>query len=1207
MVTMSKALLKDTFRSIWRTKARFISIILIVALGIGFFAGIKATAPDMKETANRYFLSNNLMDLRVLSTVGFEQADVDAIREIDGVHAVMPAYFADGLVKVNGESLIDMDGSAFSVRAHSLSMEMLADWQNGKNDAEYMNRPTLIEGEWPKNANECLVDRSELSTPDEFQIGSTITIESDREDLNSSMETTEFKIVGIVESPYYISFERGNSLVGSGKVGAFILVPDTAFKTDYYTDLYMKVNGTTKSDFDSYGDAYEKLVQPVVEQIEAIGQDRAPVRAEVLRPEMTATLEQARLDYAQAEVDTKQKIEDARKSLDEALEFAENGDQILAEKQQEFNDSLSAAQREFASGKAEHSAGLNTYYQRVNEYNLAVSKLAEAKQTVANSQREYDKNKEKLDAAEKQINSAKSQISNGENQIRLLKQMIATAETVAGDLGSSNNASYEELIKRAEEIFGPDSTVVKQLKELSNITAGGMVQEAAQALSKYLGDYKDDLAKEEEKLAKAKADLKKGEADYATNEKTLKAAKAKLDAANAEINAKQAQLDASKRQLDSAQSELQQAGFALDVGELTLSSKQSQALMEIEQAKQKLKEAKQAAVDGEETYQKAKAEAENELSRAKLRLSAGEQKLNDLSSAKWVVSDRDDIPGFTGYGQTADRTKAFAQVFPIFFFLIAALICLTTMTRMVEEERTQLGTLKALGYDNKAIVSKYIIYAILASLIGSVIGLAVGFVVLPLAISAAYGIMYTLPTVHLQFILSYALIGTAIAILSTVGATFLACYKELATCPAQLMRPRAPKAGKRVLLEKIPFIWKHLNFTSKVTVRNIFRNKRRFLMTAFGVAGCTALLLTGFGLNDSISAIINKQFNDGGIAMYDAQLVLKDPVLTDGSAEAPIITQLKENDGIQNAMLTYMKVLHGHSERSDEELEVNVLVPQNNAQLSDFVRLQNRQSGAQLTLPDDGVLITEKLASKTDTEVGDELIVTKSDGSEVRLKVAGITENYTFHYVYISQALYEQAFGEEAQFNYVMAQLKDDIKNEKPVADGQENNQKGQLATELMKMPEINAVVYTTQTIDTFNNVINALTLVVVVFIIAAAALAFVVLYNLSNININERVRELATIKVLGFYDKEVDAYIYRENVFLTVIGIALGLVMGIFLHRFVVSVAEVDVVMFGRTISWLSYVLGAAMTALFAVIVNWIMHFRLKKISMVESLKSVE
>lgn len=253
------------------------------------------------------------------------------------------------------------------------------------------------------------------------------------------------------------------------------------------------------------------------------------------------------------------------------------------------------------------------------------------------------------------------------------------------------------------------------------------------------------------------------------------------------------------------------------------------------------------------------------------------------------------------------------------------------------------------------------------------------------------------------------------------------------------------------------------------------------------------------------------------------------------------------------------------------------------------------------------MLITEKLASKTDTEVGDELIVTKSDGSEVRLKVAGITENYTFHYVYISQALYEQAFGEEAQFNYVMAQLKDDIKNEKPVADGQENNQKGQLATELMKMPEINAVVYTTQTIDTFNNVINALTLVVVVFIIAAAALAFVVLYNLSNININERVRELATIKVLGFYDKEVDAYIYRENVFLTVIGIVLGLVMGIFLHRFVVSVAEVDVVMFGRTISWLSYVLGAAMTALFAVIVNWIMHFRLKKISMVESLKSVE
>ena len=1206
MVTMSKALLKDTFRSIWRTKARFISIILIVALGIGFFAGIKATAPDMKETANRYFISNNLMDLRVLSTVGFEESDVEAIRQLDGVHAVMPAYFADGLVKVNGESLIDMDGSAFSVRAHSLSMERLEEWKNGKNDAEYMNRPTLIEGEWPKKANECLVDRSELSTPDEFKIGSTITMESDREDLSASMETTEFKIVGIVESPYYISFERGNSLVGSGKVGAFILVPDTAFKTDYYTDLYLKVNGTTTSSFDSYGDEYEKLIAPVVEQIEAIGQDRAPVRAEALRPEVTAKLEQARLDYAQAEIDTQQKIDNARKALDEALDFAKNGDELLAQKQEEFNSTLSAAQQEYASGKAEHSAGLNQYYQKLAERNAAAAKLNQARNELNTSQLDYEKNKEELDAAEKQISNAKSQISQGETQAQFLRQTINTAESIANNIASGNDATYQDLLDRAIEIFGENSEVVKKIRELAKIGAGGMTQEAAKQIAENLGNYKDDLAKTEAQLEKAKADLKKSEADYKTNESSLKAAKTKLDAASAEISAKEAQLKAVDEQLASAKDQLQQAGFTLDFGQLQLSTQQSQALMELQQAQQKLKEAKQAAVTGEEDFRKAKAEAENALSRAKLRLSAGEQKLNDLSSAKWVVSDRDDIPGFTGYGQTADRTKAFAQVFPIFFFLIAALICLTTMTRMVEEERVQLGTLKALGYDNKAIVSKYIVYAILASLIGSVIGLAVGFVVLPLAISAAYGIMYTLPTVHLQFILSYALIGTVIAILSTVGATFLACYKELATCPAQLMRPRAPKAGKRVLLEKIPFIWKHLNFTSKVTVRNIFRNKRRFLMTAFGVAGCTALLLTGFGLNDSISAIINKQFNDGGIAMYDAQLVLKDPVLTDGSAEAPIITELKENDGIQNAMLTYMKVLHGHSERSDEELEVNVLVPQSSTQLADFVKLQNRKSGEQLTLPDDGVLITEKLASKTNTEVGDELIVTKSDGAEVRLKVAGITENYTFHYVYISQPLYEQAFGEEAQFNYVIAQLKGDIKAEKKV-DGQEDNQKGQLATELMKMPEINAVVYTTQTIDTFNNVINALSLVVAVFIIAAAALAFVVLYNLSNININERVRELATIKVLGFYDKEVDAYIYRENVFLTVIGIALGLVMGIFLHRFVVSVAEVDVVMFGRTIGWLSYVLAAAMTVLFAVIVNWIMHFRLKKISMVESLKSVE
>lgn len=1206
MVTMSKALVKDTFRSIWRTKARFISIILIVALGIGFFAGIKATAPDMKETANRYFISNNLMDLRVLSTVGLEEADVDAIRQIEGVQSVMPAYFSDGIVEVDGTPLVDMDGSAFSIRAHSLNMELLEDWSSGTNDATYMNRPTLIEGEWPKNANECVVDRSELSTPDEFVIGSTITMESDREDLNDSMETTEFKIVGIVESPYYISFERGNGLVGSGKIGAFILVPDTAFKTDYYTDLYVKVYGTTANDFDAYGEEYDKLMAPVIEQIEAIAQERAPVRAEVMRPEMTAKLEQARLDLAQAEIDTRQKIEDARTQLDEALKFAEEGDQILIEKQEEFNNTLSEAQKAYYDGKAEHTAGLNQYTQKMAQRNSAANQLNQARSKLSGSQLAYDKNKEKLDAAEKQINKAETQISNGETQIKLLEQAINTAQTISGDITSGNDSTYQELLDRAIEIFGEDSTVVQQIKNLTNITAGGMTQEAAKLIAENLGNYKDDLAKEKKNLARAKSDLAAGQAEFKKNEAELKAAKAKLNAANAEISAKEAQLKAVDDQLAAAKDELTQAGFTLDVGQLTLTSQQSQAMMELQQAQQQLKEAKQATLTGEEDFLKAKAEAETELSRARLRLSSGEQKLADLGSANWMVSDRNDIPGFSGYGQTADRTQAFAQVFPIFFFLIAALICLTTMTRMVEEERTQLGTLKALGYDNQAIVSKYLVYAILASLIGSVIGLAVGFVVLPLAISAAYGIMYTLPTVHLQFILSYALIGMVIAVLSTVGATLLACYKELATCPAQLMRPRAPKAGKRVLLEKVPFVWKHLNFTSKVTVRNIFRNKRRFLMTAFGVAGCTALLLTGFGLNDSISAIINKQFNDGGISMYDAQIVLKDSVQTDGSTEAPIITELKDNGSIENAMLTYMKVLHGHSERSDDELEVNVLVPQNSAQLADFVRLQNRKSGDSLALPDDGVLITEKLASKTDTQVGEEIIVTKSDGSEVRLKVAGITENYTFHYVYISQALYEQTFEEDAQFNYVMAQLIDDLKVEN-TENGKEDTRKGQLATELMKMPEINAVVYTTQTIDTFNNVINSLTLVVVVFIIAAAALAFAVLYNLSNININERVRELATIKVLGFYDKEVDAYIYRENVFLTFIGIALGLVLGIFLHMFVVNVAEVDVVMFGRSIGWLSYLLAAVMTTLFAVVVNGIMHYRLKKISMVESLKSVE
>ena len=464
----------------------------------------------------------------------------------------------------------------------------------------------------------------------------------------------------------------------------------------------------------------------------------------------------------------------------------------------------------------------------------------------------------------------------------------------------------------------------------------------------------------------------------------------------------------------------------------------------------------------------------------------------------------------------------------------------------------------------------------------------------PTAISAAFGIMYDLPQCVLRFKWDYALIGTVISLLCTTAAALIACRKELIENPAKLMRPKPPKKGKRILLEKITFIWSRMNFTSKVTARNLFRNKRRFFTTLIGVAGCTALLLTGFGLGDSIGAIMTNQFGEDGISQYDVQIVLNQEY--DGTEDPEPVKQITSRAEIQNAMMTQMDAINASSDRTDDVLEINLLVPREPAELSKFIKLEDCDTHEAVSLNDSGVIITEKLADQTDTQPGDYITLTVNN-QDYSVPVTAIVENYTFHYVYMSPAMYQSIFGEAPAYSYVVATLGNDVSAA----------QKDSLATDLMKVTGIDAVAYTTATIDTFETTIDSLNLVVVVFIVAAGALAFVVLYNLANLNLNERVREVATIKVLGFRDKEVSAYIVRENIILTIIGVILGLVLGIFLHRFVISAISVDVVMFGKTVAPLSYLYAALLSFVFAALVNLIVHKKLRKVNMVESLKAVE
>ncbi len=1165
-------ILKETRRSISKSIARFISIIAIVALGISFFAGIKATAPDMKETAELYYNTNNLMDLRVISPVGLTYNDINAIENINGIEKVMPSKFVDGILKTDGQSIGDIDGSEMTCRAMSIDFDKAIDFEENSNaSSDYINRISLIDGEWPKAPNECVVDGSKLSAPEQFKIGQTISLEGDGTNIDNKLKYKEFKITGIIRTPLYVSFERGNTNIGSGKLGTFIYVSEGVFNFDYYTEAFITVAGA--DNYKPYTKEYKDFISPIVKELEKVQDERLPIRIEQLRAETTPKVKNGEEELAVKEAEFTEKVAAAEKQLEELKDLAANGQKRIDQKKDEFNATLTDAQKEIYSNSSKHDSKFSEWRKKQDQLNAAKLELVK-----------YEAAKDEYNRASIKLDNAKSQIYASQKSIETLEELIVNTRSAIDYFQKHQNESKEEMKEWLEQSGLPSDQIEKLIEALNKFTAIGTAEEMIAYLEPMLDDYLIQLDKSKNELAAAQQEYEKGKSQLAAAEKLLK----KYDGAKNDVTQAEIELQEAERKLNSA-------GVGIELGQLELSLSQQQLKSQIELAETQLAAAQVKVQTADEDFENEKAAAEKELANARMDLKEAQNLLQSLDTAKWMIQDRDDQPGYTGYGQTADRMDAFAKVFPIFFFLVAALVCLTTMTRMVEEERTQLGTLKALGYSNKAIISKYLIYSVSASLIGSVIGLLLGFYIFPKAIFAAYGIMYDLPPCVIRFKWSYAIIGIIVAILSTVLSSYIACKKELSEQPSKLMRPKPPKQGKRIFLEKIDFIWSRLNFTQKVTARNLFRNKKRFFTTLIGVAGCTALLLTGFGLGDSISAIMDKQFGEKGICNYDVQIVLGKNS-ADTNAQNKAMEEIKQRPEIKQAMKTHMDVIDGTSDRTENVLEINLVVPEDTSELSEFIKLQNRKTKDSVSFDDNGVIITEKLANKTDTKIGDEITL-KTNNKDYKVTVSGIVENYTFHYVYMPSTLYQNIFGEEPSFDYVTAILNNDITTA----------QKDSLASDLMKIDGIDAVAYTTQIIDTFSNILNSLNLVVAIFIIAAGALAFVVLYNLANINLNERVREVATIKVLGFRDKEVSQYIVRENIILTILGTLLGLILGIFLHSYVVSVAEVDVVMFGRSIEPLSFVFAALLSLVFSAVVNMIMHKKLKKVNMVDSLKAVE
>lgn len=1201
---------KDFIMEIKKTMGRFVSIFFIVALGVAFYSGIRASEPSMRITADQYFDDSELMDLKVMGTMGLTKADIKAIGKVSGIEAVEGGYSKDVLCPVGDNEKV----------VHMLSME--------KN----FNQVSVVEGRLPEKAGECLVDEDFLSYTD-LKVGDTVTFHSgDGEALTDSLVTDTYKIVGIGNSPLYISFGRGSSTIGTGEISGFVVVDKSSFDMDAYTEAYVKVSGAEEKI--AFTDEYNNLSDAAKEAVSAIEEERCAVRKQEIVDEANEKL----ADSEKTVNEKSRELEDAKKELEsgksKAAEELEKAKQQLADGEAKLAD----AKQQIADGEtqlADAKAQLNDKQAQLDsaetQYESGKAQLDQKEQELADAEQVYLSNYSKympiITAGKEQITAGKSQIADGKKQLdeglaplnqlkdglAVIEDEISQCDSGIAELQKQINDGYtlyQEYVKIPKENRNEEEQAYVEKWENLNTQLGDMqerkklLENAKQEKLNQAGFATEaDLEAQITSLTKQKADLDAKEKALLQQEQTLAAQEEELLSAGRQITDGKSQIAAARSQLDSTKSQITDGKAQILSAWALLNEKEDT----LNASKAQLASGEQELADGRSKYEQAAKEAEEQITDGQAKITDGEKQLTDakqqiadakaeikkIENPKWYVQTREDaLTEYQGYGDNADRMRSIGKVFPVLFFLVAALISLTTMTRMVEEQRVQIGTMKALGYGKAAIAGKYIGYALIATLGGSIFGVLAGEKILPFIIIYAYMILYKhLPAILVPYHMSYALQASGIAVACTLIATIASCYKELAAEPAELMRPAAPKQGKRILLERIGIIWKHLNFTWKSTVRNLIRYKKRFFMTIFGIGGCMALMVVGFGLKDCIYEIVSLQYEK--VQFYDAATYMSDDISEENRQQ--LHDYLDQNADIKETIEARMQKTDVKSASGKKTLYL--MVPSDNEKIEDFLSFHSRTNKDEVySLKKDEVILTEKMASLLNVKVGDELTIEDEDKGDQTVTVGAICENYMSHYLYLSPEKYEELYGVPAEYNTIIYSVKDG-----------KDDQIEKIGTKLLSMDGVLNVSYTSSIEGRLDDMLRSLNLVIVVLIVSAGMLAFVVLYNLNNINITERQRELATLKVLGFYDGEVASYVYRENILLTIIGSVVGMVLGNLLHRYIILTVEVEEAMFGRQIHWQSYLYSFLFTVAFSLFVNWVMFYKLKKIDMVESLKSVE
>jgi len=1147
-----RAITKDFTREIKNTKSRFISILVLVALAVAFLSGLQATAPDMKLTGHNYLEGQGLADVQIMSTVGLTDEDLAEIQKDERVRDAEATYVIDAFTASETTDKI--------TKVYALPKTEI-------------NSLVLREGRMPEKIDECVVEEKALAALN-ISIGDKVKL-TPQESFEDALVVNEFTVVGTIRNPIYVSVERGSSSIGTGSVAIYMSIPKEAFDSEIYTTIYLRLN--KDPDMISFYEDYNDAVDDFVDSIEDFGNTRANVRYNALMKKVDDA--QLELDDARAEADEKlgdadRKLKDANRKIQNGKKEIADADIQILDAEQQISDAaikIADAEKEIADGEKE---------------------LADAKTELDDGEKEYEDGRKKWLNARAEWYWGAEQLSQGSQQLDAGQAQLDTymagfnsfADGVKSDpsscyvLGLSGTESTSEVMSTLAALSdGPVKDGFNtQLGTMNDQDGNPYTVDSFVAAFNQLQAQQAQINSGRSSIASGQDSLNAGWWELVDAEKKLQDARKELDEGWEEYNDGLAELEEGKQKLEDGKADLEKGKLDLEDAKLQLAD-----------AKKTLAKGEQDYQNGLKEYQDAKEDTDKKIEDAQIKINDARADLEDITEVKWYVFGRGYNPGYTGLGQDADRMGNLARVFPIIFFLVAALVCLTTMTRMVEEQRIQIGGMKALGYSTFDISKKYIGYGLIPSLLGSVIGLAVGYTLFPTMIFTAYQIMYQMPNIEIHQYISTSVACIVAAVACTTLSTLAACLKTLKETPANLMRPKTPQAGKRVFLEYIGFIWKKLKFIHKVTARNLFRYQKRFWMTVIGIGGCTALIIVGFGVRYSLTYTMYRQYDE--LTHYDAQISVEKGIKDE---EMALIEEFINGD----KRITQHSYLHlgAMNAVSDTRTQSIYLYAIDSEEIPKYSDLYDYKTGERLTVEDGGVYIDQKLSELLNVDVGDRIFL---DGdSKAYAKVAGIFEHYTGHFCYMTPAYYEEIFKEECKHTGAFLQFEDDSEESCNA-----------IFEDIMNFSGVAGTSRMLDVKDTYLTSMERIDFVVVIIILSAGALALVVLYNLSNINITERIRELATIKVLGFYDREVSAYVYRENIFLTIFGIIAGTFMGHYLHTWLIKSVEIDLMMFGRETNPMSYLWAAVLTGVFAVIANLMAHFKMKKIDMVESLKSAE